>query len=257
MFKKFPNLTVAVDGNRRRGITNLLALENPPEIILLDDAFQHRYVKPSFSILLTDYGRLLYNDHLLPWGRLREARGNRRRADIVIVTKCTDELKPIDLRIIESKMKLASHQRIYFTKMGYDKPRPLFPEIASPNAAPEIAAEAIAIAGIAYPGSFLRKSGTMFQKLRTFTFNDHYMFTQRDFQDIQSSFDALNHDSRCIITTEKDAARLIEHPDLPEEWKQYIYVLPVCIEFCTDGQADFDERIRNHIVMLRRSTVFS
>ena len=112
IFKKFPDIIVAVDGNRRRGIKKLLNIpeEKRPEIILLDDAFQHRYVKPFLSILLIDSNRLIYEDTLLPAGRLRESRAGKDRANMVVVTKCSPELKPIDFRLISKHLDLYPYQ---------------------------------------------------------------------------------------------------------------------------------------------------
>ena len=106
MKNKFPDILVAVDANRRRGIQNLLSLpeKDRPEVILLDDAYQHRYVHPSLSIVLSDYHRLFYNDKLMPTGHLREPISNINRTDIVVVTKCDEDMKPIDFRVIEENM---------------------------------------------------------------------------------------------------------------------------------------------------------
>ena len=110
-----PDIRVAVDKDRCHGIEKLLALENPPvDVILLDDAFQHRYVKAGLNILLTDYHRLLCDDALLPAGQLREPAENKQRAQVVIVTKCPDDLKPIDFNIITKKLHLYPYQKLFF-----------------------------------------------------------------------------------------------------------------------------------------------
>lgn len=116
MKRKFPDILVAVDADRRRGIRNLLALpENKrPEVIVLDDAFQHRYVAPTLNILLTDCHRLYTQDKLLPAGRLREPVDGARRADVIIVTKCESYIQPIDFRIIEEDIHLSAYQELYF-----------------------------------------------------------------------------------------------------------------------------------------------
>ena len=107
---KFNDLTVAVDAKRVRGIQKLMALPNKPNVILLDDAFQHRYVTPGVNILLTDYSRLITKDSLLPYGRLRESASNKSRASIIIVTKCPTEIKPIDERIITKELEIKPYQ---------------------------------------------------------------------------------------------------------------------------------------------------
>ena len=116
MYTKFPSVTLAVDENRCHGIEQLLAIKEPPiEVVLLDDAFQHRYVKPGLSILLTDYHRLFCDDTLLPAGRLRESVNGKNRAQIVIVTKCPQDIKPIDYNIITKRLNLYPYQQLYFS----------------------------------------------------------------------------------------------------------------------------------------------
>ena len=127
MSRKFPEVTVAVDANRCRGIAQLLQLSPTPEVILLDDAFQHRYVKAGLYILLTEYNRLWCDDAVLPAGRLREPCQGKDRAQIVIVTKCPDHLKPIDYKMVSKQLQLYPYQQIYFSRLRYGALTPLFP----------------------------------------------------------------------------------------------------------------------------------
>lgn len=123
MHQKFPSVTVAVDEKRCHGIEKLLALQKPSiDVILLDDAFQHRYVKPGLSILLTDYHRLFCDDTLLPAGRLREPISGKNRAQIVIVTKCPQDIKPIDYNIITKRLNLYPYQQLFFSSFRYGNP---------------------------------------------------------------------------------------------------------------------------------------
>lgn len=124
--QKFPEVLVAVDAKRTRGIHNLMALEDPPEVILLDDAFQHRYVKPSYSIVLTNYNRPAYLDKLLPAGRLRESFGHIYKASMIVVTKCPDDLKPIDYRLITHEINPYPYQSLFFTRFTYKQLVPVF-----------------------------------------------------------------------------------------------------------------------------------
>ena len=124
--EKFPNAIVAVDGDRVRGINRLLKTIPDIDVILLDDAFQHRYVKPGINILLVDYHRLIIYDRLLPAGRLREPLNGKNRADMVIVTKCPKELKPMDYRVITRAMDLYPYQTLFFTTFDYSPLRPVF-----------------------------------------------------------------------------------------------------------------------------------
>ena len=104
-----------------------------PEVILLDDAFQHRYVQPSYSLLLTDYHRMYCKDSLLPAGCLREHRSGAQRADMVVVTKAPLSMKPIDYRIAEDDLYLQAHQSLFFTYIKYGELQPLFPGKAVPS----------------------------------------------------------------------------------------------------------------------------
>ena len=121
--QKFPDITVAVDKKRTRGISRLINGEAGKDIdvILLDDAFQHRYVRAGISILLVDYHRLIIYDELLPSGRLREPVGSKDRADIVIVTKCPPDIKPMDYRVITKAMALYPYQQLYFSTHEYSR----------------------------------------------------------------------------------------------------------------------------------------
>ena len=128
--QKFPEVTVAVDAKRTRGIEKLTSdkTEKGVDVILLDDAFQHRYVKPGINILLVDYHRLVIYDKLLPAGRLREPVRSKDRADIVIITKCPKDLKPMEFRVITKAMELYPYQQLYFSTLEYDTLKPVFTE---------------------------------------------------------------------------------------------------------------------------------
>ena len=115
--QKFPEVLVAVDKNRCHGIDTLMANDKNIDVILLDDAFQHRYVKPGINILLVDYHRLIIYDKLLPAGMLREPKQGKNRADIVIITKCPRDLKPMEFRVLTRAMNLYPYQKLFFTTL--------------------------------------------------------------------------------------------------------------------------------------------
>lgn len=126
MKKKFSGINVAVDHKRTRGIENIIHDRKDTDVILLDDAFQHRYVKPGINILLVDYHRLIIYDKLLPAGRLREPLSGKNRADIVIITKCPKDLKPMEFRVLTKSMDLYPYQSLFFSTIDYDTLYPLF-----------------------------------------------------------------------------------------------------------------------------------
>ena len=261
MKRKFPDVVIAVDNNRRRGIRNMLALPDAqrPDVILLDDAFQHRYVTPSFSILLTDYNRLFYKDRLLPWGLLRESRANMRRADALIVSKCGNDLRPIDFRIIESEMKLQPYQHIYFTRITYGKTLPVFPACTDKATAGNFLNadnEVLLLAGVASPAPFIREAERRFPKVIPMLFPDHHIFDKQDIRKIKGMFDRLDSPDKFILVTEKDAVRLLHNPFVPDEWKRIIYYLPISGDFCTETTLSFNDYIHNHIVTFQRNNIF-
>lgn len=253
--QKFPDILVAVDENRRRGISRLLALPEAerPEVILLDDAMQHRYVIPSLTIMLTDYHNMYYEDYILPVGNLRESIHGAYRADIIVVTKCNEELKPIDLRIIEKNMSLMANQRLYFSDIKYHRVEALFPLQAtapppcSLNEPPDAGQHLLLIAGIANPQLFIKSFQVRSKNVRTCIFPDHHDYTPEDIRQIEAEFQQMPA-PRCIICTEKDAMRLKTLAYLPETWKPYLYYLPISVEFLFDRGENFDARILKHVL---------
>jgi tetraacyldisaccharide 4'-kinase len=197
---KFPGITVAVDGNRRRGIRQVLALpgNRRPEVILLDDAFQHRYVTPSLSILLTDYNRLYYKDRLLPFGRLREPASGICRADIVVVTKCPENLRLADFRLIEKETGLLPRQHLYFSRLTYGKIQAVFPAVVDRTETLTYH-EALLLAGIASPEPFIREAAKRFTKTVPVLFPDHHAFDKQDIRRIKDAFDRLDKDRKSVV----------------------------------------------------------
>ena len=124
--ENIPDVTVAVDRNRVNGVNSILKEKPETEVIILDDGFQHRRIIPGFTILLTDFSRLMINDHLLPYGRLRESVRNMSRADIILVTKSPENISPIQRRIIVKEINKAPYQNLYFTSFEYKDPIPVF-----------------------------------------------------------------------------------------------------------------------------------
>ncbi|ADV45100.1 tetraacyldisaccharide 4'-kinase [Bacteroides helcogenes] len=257
---KFPNIQVAVDEDRCHGIEQLLKLEKPVvDVILLDDAFQHRYVKPGMSILLTDFHRLLCDDSLLPAGRLREPASGKIRAQIVIVTKCPDDIKPIDFNIIAKRLHLYPYQQLYFSRFRYGTLRPLFSEKADSRKTLSSLREneqVLLVTGIASPTSLVKEMESYTTHVKLLAFDDHHDFSHKDLQQIKGQFMQMKEGARLIITTEKDAARLKFHPALDEILKPYIYVLPIEIEFLQNQQHIFNQNITGYVRTNSRNRIF-
>lgn len=246
----FQDILVAVDANRCRGIEKLLALDEEmrPEVILLDDAFQHRYVKPSFSILLTDFNRPMSEDCLLPAGRLREPVGHASAANMIVITKCPQSAKPIDLRISTYNVNTFPYQDLLFTTLTYGSLFPLF-AAASPSAKlTELKDKnVLLVAGIANPDLLIGKLKKASKTLETIIFADHHNFLGIDIRKINEVFDRMSAPKMIVITT-KDAARLRNVKGLSEQAKEAMYVLPVEVSFLNkDDEAKFNAKISDHV----------
>lgn len=244
---KFPQIMVAVDGNRRRGIKKLLKMENPPQVILLDDAFQHRYVKPSYTIVLSDFNRPVYEDALLPAGRLREPFSKMNDASTIIVTKCPPDLQPIDYRIISHDINAYPYQGLYFTYFGYLQLNPVFPGSTVTKTLHNLHDKHILlVTGIASPEMIVKKLSEYTDKIDTITYSDHHDFSGRDVNHITDKFNKISSDNKLIIVTEKDATRLVLRGDMNEEIKQHLYYLPIEVLFLNDEE-EFKDRILVHV----------
>ncbi|RVT77535.1 tetraacyldisaccharide 4'-kinase [Flavobacterium sufflavum] len=231
-FQKFPNIQVAVDANRKNGIEQLLSKNPKPEVILLDDAYQHRKVKAGFYILLTAYGDIYADDFMLPTGNLRESRSGAQRADVVVVTKCPSDLSTAEQLSIKTKLKLAENQELYFSCIAYDDC------IYSENSKIKISEiqdeNKLLLAGIAKPEPFF--SYLKNPKDVCLTYPDHHHFSENDIQEI-----IIKAQDSVIITTEKDYVRL--KGSLPDE---QLFYLPIQSSFLL-GADQFDKKIKNYV----------
>ncbi len=245
---KFPNIQVAVDENRCHGIEQLLKLETPAvDAVLLDDAFQHRHVKAGMNILLTDYHRLLCDDALLPAGRLREPAEEKNRAQIVVVTKCPDDIKPIDFNIITKRLNLYPYQQLYFSRFRYGSLMPLFSKKTKERVFCTRDEQVLLVTGIASPAPLVEKVKSYTPNVNLLEFGDHHNFDKKDLKLIEEQFVQLKGSKKLIITTEKDATRLKVHPALSDALKPYIYVLPIEIEFLQNQQYLFNQNIIDYV----------
>ncbi len=207
-FSKFDGIDVAVDADRTNGIKELLSRVNP-EVVLLDDAYQHRKVKAGFYILLTKYNDLFVNDFLLPTGNLRESKRGAKRANIIIVTKCPDDLSEDKMQSIEMKLKLSEKQQLYFTKIEYNK------ELKGENKVvlEDINEEIVLVTGIANPSSLLKYLKSKKISFTHLKYPDHHNFSEQDIIKIQEIQNKLKSKNKIVLTTEKDFVRLKEKID--------------------------------------------
>lgn len=243
MYQKFgARVKVAVCEDRRKGIHELLAQFPDISLIVLDDAFQHRYVKPKVSVLLMDYNRPIYDDKMLPLGRLRESKHQVNRADMVVVTKCPSNLQPLNYRLVKKHLDLMKFQKLYFSKYRYGGLMPVFPDDNPYDVSLGLLTHkdsALLITGIANPRSFVRHLKKYPFRKRVFHFPDHHDFSRDDIVKIQQKFDELPGERKIILTTEKDAVRLAYNPYYPSKLKRITYFIPVAVEMTT-GVENFD-----------------
>ncbi len=237
--KKFPGLPVAVDANRTNGIDKLRRHVPQLEAILLDDAYQHRKVKAGLSILLTDHTHPYFRDFLFPVGNLREWRSGKKRADIIVVTKCPKSIKESEKAEFIRKISPASHQNVFFTYLKYSSLLSLSdgtPFRTNQNQS------ALLVTGIASPGMLYAYLKQNFKKLDHISYDDHHEYSDGDFEKIRGSFLNLPGASKIIITTEKDAMRMSNpgFAGLP------IYYLPIEIGFI-DREEEFNRRVKNFV----------
>ena len=249
---KFPWLCVAVSEDRRVGIRQLMALPEGqrPELLLLDDAYQHRYVTPSFSILLTDSHRLYTRDALLPVGRLRESAAGAKRADVVIVTKCEPLPTEADRETICKELALREGQALCFSEIRYGDLCPLFPKEAQPRTLASLAEEEVLLwTGIAHPEPLERLLQQQAKRLTAMAFSDHHAFTEADMRRIDTAYQQLSTSAKLMIVTEKDAARLCTCSLLPPAWKASLYYLPITVGFSTADEQRFNQLVEQHVTL--------
>ena len=257
MHEKFSDIYVAVDAKRARGIENLQndEVSKDVDVVLLDDAFQHRYVKPGINILLVDYHRLIIYDKMLPAGRLREPLSGKNRADIVIITKCPKDLKPMEFRVLTKAMDLYPFQKLYFTSIDYDTPKGVFEE-------KQIELDklqdyhVLLLTGIASPKQMEHDLKPMTKDITNLSFGDHHSFKGKDIDRINDTFESMP-EPRIIITTEKDAVRLRETDGLYEKVKSNMYELPIKVSFMLDQQDNFNEKIISYVRKNSRNSILA
>ena len=248
MRKKFPDIYIAVDRSRRHGIERLCSDKETRDVdvILLDDAYQHRYVQPGVNILLVDYHRMVTDDKLLPAGRLREPKESIRRAHMVVVTKCPYDIKPMGYRVIQRQLSLMPFQKLFFTSLRYNRLQALFSDSSRDLPTPTDGEHILLLTGIASPEQMLIDLKPYCNDITPLSYPDHHYFSTEDVQEINQKFSSLPQ-PRLIITTEKDASRLRKAKGLSPEVREALYVLPVEVQFMRNEQNSFNDKILGYV----------
>ncbi len=241
---KFPDITVAVCEKRCEGIVHIRRLHPGVNLIILDDAFQHRQIEAWANVVLMDYNRPIYRDHLLPWGRLRDVPGQMHRANFVIVTKCPPEMNPLDMRLVRKSLGLYPYQSLYFSEMHNGAVSPLFPDCAAGSVPP--AAPVIVMAGVASPEPLVEAMRRKYNVVDTLIFPDHHPYRMRDLDRMREALDNAP-EGTVIITTEKDAVKLTNRRRIPPEIQRALYFIPVYIEFLEGSEEDFLKKLHHYV----------
>lgn len=248
MSRKFANVYVAVDADRCNGIRRLTSDEATKDVsvVVLDDAFQHRYVKPGLNILLIDSQRLITRDALLPAGRLREPQEGKSRADLVVVTKCPKSFGNADFDSIAAELALDSRQQLFFSALEYDSLQAIYTDRKLPLSELSPETHILVFTGIASPRQLISELREHSQNVTTMLFPDHHQFSASDIERLNAMFASLP-EPRIVVTTEKDSARLVGMEGLSDNVRRNIYRLPIRIRFLRDGEEAFNRQIQSFI----------
>ena len=249
MARKFPMVTVAVDKNRVRGCQILTsgtgvfpeakkmadASGNTPvpSVIILDDAFQYRKLEATLNIVLVDYNRPVFEDKLMPWGHLRDLPAQLRRAQVVIVSKCPAELDQVERAEWRSRLKLSDEQQLFFTTVSYCPAEPVFPE---GDAHYLYSKRLVLVSGIANNTPLRMYLSDAYKIVQRLEFPDHHRFSAGDIHSIASAIKA--NPTACLMTTEKDAQRLRDCKNVPENVRQRLFYIPIQARFLTEEEDD-------------------
>lgn len=248
---------VCVCENRPEGLKRMLQgkrqesdAQTAPQVVVLDDAYQHRYIQAGLYILLTDYSHPYFRDYVLPAGRLREARCGAKRADIIVVTKCPADLSAQQMEAIRQSINPDAHQQVFFSQMAYGMPYYLFPRATDTGEEKVIELQskvlqgekALVVCGIAQPKPFVQHVQGLCAQVEILIYSDHHHFTARDIQTIAQRAKSAD----IVITTAKDAARLSAY-ELPQTLRDKLSVQPIEVKFLHQTENTFNQIILDYV----------
>ncbi len=250
--QKFPDVPLAVDEQRVRGVQRLLDSELKPDVIILDDAFQHRKLRPGLEILLTDYYHLYSRDHLFPVGNLRDLQSIASRASVIIVTKTPHVFSPYIKQEILETLKPKPHQKLFFSFTKYGKMIPL--SKGQDSLIPKNLVTILLVTGIADADPLKEYLRNKCIDLIHKQYPDHHNFTEQDIKAIVERYNQIIGTSKIILTTEKDTGRLKESPYFSLFENLPVFYLPIEVRFHKTEQVSFDDYIFNYVKKSRRNT---
>ncbi len=246
--RKFPDVLVAVSESRSLGVPRMLMKRDDLQVVLLDDAFQHRAIQPGLNILLTEHDHPFTRDLLLPAGRLREWPSAYRRADIIVVTKCPADPAEVQREALLREIAPLPHQRVYFSYYQYRQPYYLLDNRYVTTLEDDWEVLLIsAIANVDYLTQYLKQQVGY---IKIMEFEDHRYFSKSDISNLKLTFDNMEAQKKIILTTEKDATRLDQHRQFFTEHRLPVFVLPVEVRFHFEdaGAPSFDDDVKNFLL---------
>jgi len=248
--QKFPDVTVVVCENRRKAIELIQKRTDPNiDVIVLDDGYQHLAINAGVYILLIDYNHPIYEDHLLPYGNLRERQHHKSKAHIVIVTNTDESIKPIERRIVQKKLELYPFQYLFFTSIKYKNPVVVFPGTFSAikYSFTKNKYHVLLVTGIANPAPLKEHIKRFSTEITEKRYPDHYYFKAKDIKEIVAIFAAIENEKKIIITTEKDAIRMKESPQKELLQSIPVFYIPIEIEFLYNENEMFNTELIEYV----------
>ncbi|MCP3929811.1 MAG: tetraacyldisaccharide 4'-kinase [Bacteroidetes bacterium] len=244
--RKFPGVQVAVAESRTFAIPKMLMDNAGLQLVLLDDAFQHRSIKPGLNILLTEYGFPFTKDYLLPSGRLREWRSAYKRADIIIVSKCPMVMDEQEAEVFREEINPFPDQQLYFSFYDYFPPYYIFNPSYRITLEKDLDVLLIcAIAGTDYLVSYLEEQ---VNRVTTLEYEDHHYFSKYDVSHLRTTFERMDSKKKIIVTTEKDAMRLELHKTFLMEHNLPVFALPLKVQFHFNQGELFDQQVKDYML---------
>lgn len=242
--QKFPDITVCVGEERMLAVPELLGDRPETQVILLDDAFQHRSIKPGMNLMVTDYSRLFTRDHVVPFGRLREGRKGYQRANGIIVSKCPPALGRQEQEKIRAEIQPLPHQQLFFTTLRYGRPLDM---LTGETAEIPVDAGILVACGIARPEPLVQHLLQQYKNVHLLSFPDHYYYTRKDLDKIRLELDQLDGERKVIVTTEKDAVRLHLLREQIGQMQLPFMVVPVEVAFLSGEEESFNSFIFDYV----------
>jgi len=252
---KFNQVLVAVDENRVHGIDMLKQKAEKLRCVILDDAYQHRHVRPGLSILLVNFYRPLHKDHILPLGDLRESRCGINRADIVIITKVPRDIKPGEAQDWIKDMNITPHQCLYFTTFQYGSIIRVFDgenKLRNLIDFDRKTLQILLLTGIANNEPLYRELSKYCNSIQVLKYSDHHAYSMADLRAVHKLFRNLQGKNKLVITTEKDAVKIRKIDTIDFELKESMYYLPIQVKFVDDKQVEFEQHILDYVAKNKR-----